>query len=203
MADETHTDAKQAMQIAGLVATACVITNIAFYFLSGLYFEDRAAQFGIATSDHILAVRGAFAVFTGSIGLASIVAALAPRSIGHAIAGSAGGMSLFGAIGAFSRGMTPVLGAALVVVGILFPLLTWKSLARARGAWSVLIALCSVYGVVLLFGAPKVRGILGIGLWTALIIPGMLAVATVALAMVRSDYAEGVAPGSSEPPGRA
>jgi len=188
MVDPTHTDRKQAMQIAGLVVTACVIVNIAFYFLSNLYFEDRMAQYGAATSGHINSVRAAFAVFTGSIGLASIIAALAPWSIGHWIAGVAGAMSLLGAYGAISRGMTPVLGAALLVLGVAFPLLTWKSLSRSRGAWSLLIAMCAVYGVVLLFGAPKVRGLLGIGLWTALIIPGMLAVGTVALAMVRDQY---------------
>ncbi len=190
MADERPTNQKQAMQIAGLVVTACVITNIAFYFLSNLYFEDRAAQFGVATSEQVFSVRLAFAVFTASIGLASIIAALAPWSVAHAITGAAGAMSLFGAVGAFSRGMTPVLGASLLVLGIAFPLLTWRSLLRARAAWSVLIALCSVYGVVLLFGAPKVRGILGIGLWTALIIPGMLTVGTVALAMVSDRYRE-------------
>jgi hypothetical protein len=40
----------------------------------------------------------------------------------------------------------------------------------------------------MLFGSTKVRGALGIGLWYAMIFPGLLAVATAALLLVRRDY---------------
>jgi hypothetical protein len=39
-----------------------------------------------------------------------------------------------------------------------------------------------------LFGAPKVRAQVGIGLWIALIFPGMCVVATTTLASLRDDY---------------
>ena len=60
----------------------------------------------------------------------------------------------------------------------------------SRVAWSFLIALMTVMGIVTLFGAPKVRNLLDIGLWYAIIIPGVLAVGVVALALVRRDYRE-------------
>ena len=181
-------DSKHAMQVGGIVITAVAILNVAFYFLSVMYFDDRAARFGALSEAQISGVRGAFAMFTGSIGIASIISTLAPREIGHGIAGLAGLGSLYAAYGAFSHEMPGVLTAALVVLGVAFPLLVWRSLARSRAAWAALTSLCSVYATVLLFGAPKVRGILGVGLWTALIIPGLLAVATVAMTMIRDDY---------------
>lgn len=180
-------DRKQALQIAGLVMTGVVIINVVFYFLSDAYFADRAKRFTILPGD-IAGVRGAFAMFSGSIGLASIIASIAPREIGHGIATLAGLGSLYAAYGAWSHDMPGVLVIALLVIGLMYPLLVWRSLARSRGAWATLTALSSVYATVLLFGAPKVRGILGVGLWTALIIPGVLAVGTVAMAMIRDEY---------------
>lgn len=178
------------MQIGGIVITAVLILNVAFYFLSSMYFDDRVKRFGPISDADMMAVRMAFAVFTGSVGIASIISTLAPRELGHGIASLAGLGSLYAAYGAYSRDMPGVLTVALVVLGLMFPLLVWRSLLRSRAAWATLTSLCAVYGTVLLFGAPKVRGILGVGLWTALIIPGLLAVATVAMAMVRDDYRE-------------
>jgi hypothetical protein len=68
------------------------------------------------------------------------------------------------------------------------PLLVWRSADGSRAAWAYLVALCGVMGLVLFFGAPKVRNLLGVGLWTAMILPGLLTVATTALVMVRGDY---------------
>ncbi len=178
------------MQIAGLVTTACVIANIGFYFLSDLYFEDRSAIYGSVTGDHVNDVRIAFAVFTGSIGLASVIAALQPMWIGHGIAAATAVAALVGGVSAASHDITPVLPASLIVTGVVLAVLIWKSLEKVRGAWAFLIGMTSVLSAVLLFGATKVRGVLGVGLWTALIIPGLLAVATMALSMTRDDYRE-------------
>jgi hypothetical protein len=41
---------------------------------------------------------------------------------------------------------------------------------------------------VTFFGAPKIRHVLDIGLWHALIIPALMIVATIALGMVRDEY---------------
>lgn len=181
-------DPGTAMQIAGIVVVSTVITNIAFYFLSGLYFEDRAAIYGGVTVDHIASVRYAFGVFTGSIAIASVIASLQPRIVGHAIASIASLAALVAGVAAFSKGLTLVLPAALIASGLVLGVLVWKSLERMRGAWAFLIGMTSVFSAVLLFGSTKVRGALDVGLWTALIIPGLLAVATVALAMTRDDY---------------
>jgi len=176
------------MQIAGIVVVAAVITNIAFYFLSGMYFEDRSAIYGGVTPEHISSVRGAFGVFTGSVAIASVIASLAPRLTGHAIAAAASIAALIAGVAAVSKGITFELPAALIVSGIVLAVLVMKSLQRARGAWAFLIGMTSVFAAVLLFGSTKIRGALDIGLWTALIIPGLLAVATVSLAMVRDEY---------------
>ena len=181
-------DPATAMQIAGIVVVSTVITNVAFYFLSGLYFEDRSAIYGGVTPEHVANVRYAFGVFTGSVAIASVIASLQPRLVGHAIAALSGILAIVAGVAAFSKGMTPVLPAALIASGLVLGVLVWKSLERVRGAWSFLIGMTSVFSAVLLFGSTKVRGALDIGLWTALIIPGLLAVATVALAMTRDDY---------------
>jgi hypothetical protein len=178
------------MQIAGLVVTGCVIANIGFYFLSDLYFTDRSAIYGSVTTGHVNDVRIAFAVFTGSIGLAAVLASLQPRWIGHGIAAVASVAAVLAGFTALFHDMTAVLPASLIVTGIVLDVLIWKSLARVRGAWAFLIGMTSVLSAVLLFGATKIRGVLDVGLWTALIIPGLLAVATIALSMTRDDYRE-------------
>ncbi len=185
---EPQREPASAAQIAGIVVVSTVVTNIAFYFLSGLYFEDRSAIYGGVTPDHISSVRFAFGVFTGSVAIASVIASLHPRLVGHAIAGITGILALVAGVAAFWKGLTPVLPSALIVSGLVLFLLVWKSLERVRGAWSFLIGMTSVFSAVLLFGSTKVRGALDVGLWTALIIPGMLAVATIALSMTRDDY---------------
>ena len=175
---------KQVIQVAVVVAIALVIVNIAFIFLSSWYFTGKRPQEAASIGD----VRMAFAVFTSLVGAASIIAAISPRTIGHAIASIMGLVSIVAAIGAFARGMTPVLPVTLLVIGGLLPALVMFSMKTSRAAWAFLTSLCGVYGTVLLFGAPKLRGLLDIGLWTALIIPGMLAVATASLVMSRADY---------------
>jgi hypothetical protein len=178
------------IQIAGLVVTAAVITNIAFYFLSDLYFEDRSAMYGAVSDSAINRVRIHFGIFTGSISAGAILAAIQPRILGHALAGTFAVGALVAGVGAISRNMHPVLPGALIVAGILLAVLVWKSLERSRVAWAFLIGMTATLAAVLLFGSTKVRSVFDVGLWTALIIPGLLTVCTVALAMTRDDYRE-------------
>ncbi|MBA3464477.1 MAG: hypothetical protein H0T46_31385 [Deltaproteobacteria bacterium] len=178
------------IQVAGLVVTAAVITNIAFYFLSDLYFEDRSAMYGAVSDAHINNVRLHFGIFTGSISLSAIFAAFWPRILGHVLAAMLGVVAIVAGVGAISRNMHPVLPAALIVAGVMLAVLVWKSFERSRVAWAFLIGMTSSLAAVLLFGSTKVRSVFDIGLWTALIIPGKLVVCTVALAMVRDDYRE-------------
>jgi hypothetical protein len=81
-----------------------------------------------------------------------------------------------------------VLGISLIAAGAIGIGLAWASWHRSRAAWAFLISLTAVLAVCFLFGAPKVRNQLGIGLWTALIYPGIKTVTVVALAMMRDDY---------------
>lgn len=178
------------IQIAGLVATGLVIANVAFYFLSTLYYEDRSAMYGVVTADHIQKVRINFALFTGSIAAGSMLASLRPLYVGHVLAGLFALAGIVGGVAALSKQMTPVLPASLMLGGIVMALLVWKSLMKSRGAWAFLIGMTSTLAAVMLFGSTKLRGVLDVQLYIALIIPGMLAVATVALAMVRDDYKE-------------
>lgn len=180
-------------QIIGLVAIFVVLANAAFYFLSGMYFDDKSATAltpGGIDDAHIRSVRIAFGVFSGCVGLAAVAAALTPRAVAHGVPALAGLASLIAAWSAFGKDLPTVLPMTLLVIGLLLPYLSWRSLDRSRAAWSMLLAMCAVCATVLFFGSPKVRNQLGVGLWIALIIPGLLTVATVALAQLRRDYAE-------------
>lgn len=192
-AREAKNAATTTIQIAALIGGFCILLNVAFWFLSSIYFDDKRSNPLIQqTFDdaHITNVRLAFAVFTGLVSAMSIVVSVWPKWVAHALAASAGIIALVASLLAFKKGMPFVLPMSLFVMGALLPLLAWRSLLKSRAAWSFLIATCAVLALVLLFGAPKVRGQLGIGLWTALILPGLLGVATVGLAMIRGDYRE-------------
>lgn len=169
------------MQIAALIAGTLVTFNTGFYFLSALYLAD--------SSDAVInGIRGAFLVMTALVAVASFIAALAPRALGHGLACLLGVASIVAGCGAIAHDMPPVMGATLLIVGVLMPVLAWRSLLHSRAAWSFLIALTAVFGGVDFFGAPKVRALLGIGLWTALIVPGLQIVTVVALVMLKDEY---------------
>jgi hypothetical protein len=181
-------------QVAILVAICVVVLNAVFYFLSSAYFDGKRGGFGAAPigDDQIGAARMQFAAFTVIVGAAAIGAAFAARAVGHAIAAVIGVGSFVMAIYALWATQLPkVLGVTLFLIGALMPLLAYLSASlRVRSAWAFLVATTTTYACVLFFGAPKVRGQLGIGLWTALILPGLLVVATVALTLIRGEYRE-------------
>jgi hypothetical protein len=159
-----------------------VVFNGAFFFLSNLYAADRPDEVDLGK------VRLAFGVLTAVVGLASFVAAISPRLIGHGLAVVLGIGAFIAGIGAISRDLPGVMCATLLVVGCLLPVLAYFSWRHSRAAWSYLISLLAVVATVTLFGAPKVRVQLGVGLWTALIIPGVTTVAMIAVAMLRGEY---------------
>ena len=183
---------KQAVQVLSVVAGFGLVLNLMFYFLSQSYFDDRARRFG---PDELLAIdsaRAAFATMTGAVVVAASVAALAPRLVGHALAAAAGLAALAAAFPALSRGYPGVVGVTLIVVGVIIPLVVWRSFVRSRAAWSFLIALCATLGVITLFAAPKLRALFDVSLWTSMIVPGLFGVATVALSMLGEQYKERV-----------
>jgi hypothetical protein len=88
----------------------------------------------------------------------------------------------------FDHAMPAVMTAVLVTIGILLPTLAHFSWRHSRAAWSYLIAIATVFGIVTFFGAPKVRNVLDVGFWTAMILPGLMFVMVTALSMVRTEY---------------
>lgn len=183
MADVVRTTRKQSLQMAGVIAGTALGLNAVFYVMSGFYYDDKP-QLGV----NIGSVRFAFLLLTLLVSGMSYLAALAPRLVGHGVGAIAGLAALVGGIGALTTTMPGALGASLLVIGVLMPVLVWRSLVHSREAWSFLIAMLAVLATVTFFGAPKVRHVLGIGLWYALIIPALQIVAVIALSMLRDEY---------------
>lgn len=183
-------EANPIVQLAILIAILAAILNVGFFFVSDAYFADRAKRFGPLELERLSGARFDFAIFSIVVAAGAILAALRPRAVAHGIPVLAGAASLLAGFAALGSDTSVVLALTLIVVAGLFELLVFRSLQGSRAAWSCLAALCIVYGVVMLFGAPKLRGILGVGMWVAMIVPGLLAVATSALRAVRDDYRE-------------
>lgn len=130
-----------------------------------------------------------FLAFTTLVAGVACAAVFAPRPVGHGLAIVLAAAAIAGGGGAFYKGMTAVLPITLLVAGALMALLAVRSWQGDRAAWSFLVAISAVLFVCLFFGAPKVRGAIGVGIWLALILPGLFAVATVALAVEHERYA--------------
>ncbi|HWU87242.1 MAG TPA: hypothetical protein VN253_08205 [Kofleriaceae bacterium] len=183
-------EANPIVQLAILVAILAVVLNAGFYFLSESYFEDRVKRFGLQELARLDGARVDFAVFTVLVGLAAVAAVAFPRWVGHAIPALAAVLSLIASMAAFSADLPLVLSVALLLASGIFGLLIRQSLKGSRAGWACLASLCLVFGVVTLFGAPKVRGLFGVGLWIAMIVPGAFGIATAALGLLRAEYRE-------------
>ncbi len=185
-------DNKLAVQLTIIILVAALMLNVLFYFLSGFYYDDKRASQGLMSTITDATVNGtriSFAIFTGLTAATLCAAMFAPKWVGHGASALIGLASIVGAVFAARAGMPNALTVSLVIIGLLYPALAVLSLIRqSRAAWSFLCALSWVLGVVMLFGAPKIRSQADIGLWTAMIIPGMLAATGIALTMVRRDY---------------
>jgi hypothetical protein len=180
-------EADPIVQLAILVGIIALSLNVGFYFLSDAYFDDRVKRLGAQELARLSGARIDFAIFTIVLGAGVIAAALRPRLVAHGVAVVAGVASLVAVPFAASIGI--VLATMLLLVAAAFEILVWLSTQRrSRAAWAYLSSLCAVYGVVLFFGAPKLRGLVGVGLWIALIAPGLLWVAAGALRQIRDDY---------------
>ncbi len=193
-APASTSDTVSFLRVAGVIAGSVVALNLIFFALSTLYFNSHTTYVvGIGElpaygSEDALHVRLAFALFSGIVGGAAILAMLNKPVVGHGIALIMGLGSFFAGALALSRGMPSALYGALLVLGCLMPYLAYRSWTGSRAAWSFLIAICSVYAVVLFFGAPTVHRVLGLGLWTSLILPGLNLVAFVTLIQIRAKY---------------
>ena len=131
---------------------------------------------------------GPFFLFTALVAVASAVAVIQPKEIGHGLASITGVAALVAGVASAMAGMPMVLPVVLFVAGGFMPYLAYRSWHGSRVSWSFLTTMCGVLGVCMLFGAPKVKGLLHIGLWPALVFPGILAATTVALAVQAATY---------------
>jgi hypothetical protein len=166
------------------IAVPLVVLNGAFYLLASRYFADLPAT----VSSPVLLTWIAFAVSTAILGSTVFCSVMWPRGTGHVLAFLLGLGALANSIGAFSRGMPGVLSWTLVVIGLVLPTLTVLSWRRVRAAWAFVISICGVLAVVTLFGAPKVRAVVGGSLWSVIAAPGLYIIAVVSLARVHADY---------------
>ncbi len=183
MGEAVSTAHKHSLQTAGIVAGTALTLNVVFFVMSGMYFADKPQQ-----AADIGSVRVAFAVMSLLVATLSYAASFAPKVVGHGLASAIGLASVVGGLAAFSASMQMTMGFTLLVSGVLLNVLVAYSLKGSRPAWSFLISILAVLATVTFFGAPKIRHVMGIGLWTAMIIPGLQVVAVVALVMIRGDY---------------
>ena len=110
------------------------------------------------------------------------------RAVGHSLAFLVGVASLIGGIAGLASRLPKTMGATLLVLGLLLPLLAWFSLQKSRAAWAFAVAVLAVFAVVTFFGAPKIAHVLGVPLGLAAVIPVVMTVAVVALSQARGDY---------------
>jgi hypothetical protein len=185
--------------LAVLFLIGFVVVNVAFFVLSGSYFASHHQFAGGASvptfsPDQATHVRVMFAVTSGVVTVVALGASLARRLVGHVLAAALGVANLAFGVFALRYGQPGALTATLLVTGIVVPVLAHFSYRRARAPWSFLVALCGVFAVVGLFGAPKISKVLDVSLWTTMIFPGLYLVACVTLALLREDYVD-AAPG--------
>lgn len=175
-----------------------LVVNAAFFFLSGSYFESHHQFVGGASvptfsPDQATHIRVVFAVMSGAVTAVAFVASRARRGIGHLLAALLGITNLVFGFFAFTHDQPGALTATLLVTGLVVPTLAHLSYRRSRAAWAFLVALCGVFAVVGLFGAPKISRVLDVSLWTTMIFPGLYVVACVTLALLRDDYVDAAA----------
>lgn len=186
MADET--DPRTKSRIVGIIVGVALLLNLLFMFLSGEYFADRARIHGPVSDAEIQSARMGFALFSSSTAVAACAAVFYPRLVAHILPLVTSLAAFVAAAAGYSKGLHIVLPVTLLLVGLILPLLVWKSFEKSRAGWAFLSGMIGVLAVVMLFGSTKVRNVMGIGLWYSMVIPGLLGVGTAALGMVRRQY---------------
>jgi hypothetical protein len=185
----------QTKRIAIIYVGALVALNAVFYVMSGSYFDSHREIVGgmsvsSYTPEQMAHVRMTFVVFSGVVAALGFAAGMWPRAVGHVLPVLLGIVHLMAGGSAWLAELR-VLGITLVLSGLLMPVLAWSSYRdRSRAAWAFLLVICAVFGVGELFGISKVRDALGVGLWTAMILPGANAVVVAALGSLRGEYIE-------------
>ncbi len=160
--------------------------------ISGVVALVLVALFWATTTpDYRSQTLGSFIAMVVIIIGALLSAMAKPREVGHALAALFGAAALLAGLGSFSGSLPRLLSLVLVTMGVFALPLTYASFTRrSRPAWAFLAAILGVMGVCTLFGAPKIRALMEVNMWIALMVPGLLVVATSALGMIANDYRE-------------
>ena len=108
--------------------------------------------------------------------------------VAHGIPAALGVAALVAALFAYLASIQPTLIVSLLAAGGLLISLSYFSLMRSRAAWSFVISLSIVLAIMTLFGAPKIRTLVGIHMGIALVIPALFLVAAVLLSTLGPRY---------------
>jgi hypothetical protein len=108
--------------------------------------------------------------------------------VAHVIPAVLGVAALIAAVFSQRAGIQITLMMSLLVAGGLLISLSYFSLMRSRGAWSFVISLSIVLAIMTLFGAPKIRTLVGIHMAVALVIPALFLAAAVMLSTLGPRY---------------
>ncbi|MBA3501101.1 MAG: hypothetical protein M4D80_26250 [Myxococcota bacterium] len=108
--------------------------------------------------------------------------------IAHAIPAALGVAALIAAFFSQKAGIQTTLMISLLVAGGLLIALSYLSLTRSRAAWSFVISLSIVLAIMTLFGAPKIRTLVGMHMALALVIPALFLAAAVMLSTLGPRY---------------
>jgi hypothetical protein len=183
------------MRMTATCAGAVVGLNIVFYILSASYFDShREIITGVGSVSsyspaQMTTVRISFAVLSVIVAAGLFAAWLRPRLIGHLLPVLFGITLVVAGLKVAATELPRVLSAFCLVSGAVMLVLTWSSFRhRTRPAWAFLVAMCGVFAIFGVFGAPRVAHALDVSLWIALIFSGLNVVAAIALASLNSEY---------------
>jgi hypothetical protein len=183
---------KLAIQQTVILVAFGLLLNVAFFFLSRMYYEDKQLGLAISLDDSIGRARLSFGIFTLFV-VASLGAHLfLARWTAHATALLLAAVSLVAAVAASRAEMTETLPAALGLGGIIIPLLVWRSLVGSRVAWAFLVSMCVTLAVVTMFAAPKIASLFHVNMWLAMTLPGLFATTASGLIKISDRYREQV-----------
>ena len=177
-----------------VIAIAAAFLVAVFYVMALRYYQARTASFVPGSGEVILSAKArvlkalpSFVTFA-VVGGALVGAAVSwPRRASLALPLVLGTLALLGAV--MGWGHVPALTIIVLASTFALTLLGVRSMTRgSRAAWAMAIALTGVLGVVTLFGAPKMRTLMGLEIWFVLLIPALCAAATTALSLTSDSY---------------
>ena len=189
----TSSRAQEYKAVFVMAWVVAVVLVIAFFVLGRMYFTERmgsmdeAAAKAAATAQ-VRALMPSFAGFAillcGGIGCA----VLWPRVVGHTASIV---VALAAGVGCFAVTSTPLpllLSIVLGAVAALLLILGRMSLRGDRAAWAFITAMTGVMGLCTVFGAPKMRELIGVNMWITMLVPAMAVIGVVGLGKLGRSY---------------